>query len=570
MKRRSFLESLTVGGGLLASGPFLGMPAQASAAGRGAAHAANEYAADVVIAGGGLGGVAAALAALRNGLTVILTEETDWIGGQLSQQGVPPDEHQWIETHGATYLYRQFRTAVREYYIRNYPLTDEARSRKNLNPGDGTVSRLCHEPRVAVAVLQDMLNPYISSGKLSLLTSHKIVSADVTGDKVRSVKAVNLAGGREKVLTAPYFVDATELGDLLPLTKTEYVNGAESKDQTRELHAAEKAEPNNQQAFTVCFAMDYVPGANNLIDKPKEYDFWKNHVPKLSPPWSGKLLELKYSNPSTLEPKALGFHPEGIPTGNSLNLWNYRRIIHKNNFKPGTYPGDITIVNWPQNDYMLGSLIDVSEKEFKKHVDRAKQLSLSLFYWLQTEAPRPDGGQGWAGLRLRGDVMGTEDGLAKYPYIRESRRIQAVFTVLEEHVGSANRAMITGKKAGNTSAEFYDSIGIGYYHIDLHPSCGGNNYIDFGSLPFQIPLGALLPKRIENLLPANKNIGTTHITNGCYRLHPVEWSIGESVGMLVAYSLQKNIIPRGVREKSERLEDFQSMVRGQGIETHWP
>lgn len=570
MKRRSFLESLTVGGGLLASGPFLGMPAQASAAGRGAAHAANEYAADVVIAGGGLGGVAAALAALRNGLTVILTEETDWIGGQLSQQGVPPDEHQWIETHGATYLYRQFRTAVREYYIRNYPLTDEARSRKNLNPGDGTVSRLCHEPRVAVAVLQDMLNPYISSGKLSLLTSHKIVSADVTGDKVRSVKAVNLAGGREKVLTAPYFVDATELGDLLPLTKTEYVNGAESKDQTRELHAAEKAEPNNQQAFTVCFAMDYVPGANNLIDKPKEYDFWKNHVPKLSPPWSGKLLELKYSNPSTLEPKALGFHPEGIPTGNSLNLWNYRRIIHKNNFKPGTYPGDITIVNWPQNDYMLGSLIDVSEKEFKKHVDRAKQLSLSLFYWLQTEAPRPDGGQGWAGLRMRGDVMGTEDGLAKYPYIRESRRIQAVFTVLEEHVGSANRAMITGKKAGNTSAEFYDSIGIGYYHIDLHPSCGGNNYIDFGSLPFQIPLGALLPKRIENLLPANKNIGTTHITNGCYRLHPVEWSIGESVGMLVAYSLQKNIIPRGVREKSERLEDFQSMVRGQGIETHWP
>lgn len=570
MKRRSFIESLTVGGGLLASGPFLTIPAQAHAAARNSIQGANEHAADVVVAGGGLGGVAAALGALRNGLKVILTEETDWIGGQLSQQGVPPDEHQWIETHGATYLYRKFRTAVREYYIRNYPLTDEARGRKNLNPGDGTVSRLCHEPRVAVAVLQDMLNPYISSGQLTLLTLHKIVSADVTGDKVRSLKAANLVSGKEKVLTAPYFVDATELGDLLPLTKTEYVSGAESKSQTKELHAAEKAEPNNQQAFTMCFAMDYVPGANNVIDKPKEYEFWRNHVPKLSPPWSGKLLELKYSNPSTLEPKALGFHPEGVPTGNSLNLWNYRRIINKNNFKPGTYAGDITIVNWPQNDYMLGSLIDVSEKEFRKHVDRAKQLSLSLFYWLQTEAPRPDGGQGWAGLRLRGDVMGTEDGLAKYPYIRESRRIQAVFTVLEEHVGTANRALITGKKTGNTSADFYDSVGIGYYHIDLHPSCGGNNYIDFGSLPFQIPLGALLPKRVENLLPANKNIGTTHITNGCYRLHPVEWSIGESVGMLVAYSLNKNVIPRAVRESKDRLGEFQGMVRGQGVETHWP
>ena len=166
--------------------------------------------------------------------------------------------------------------------------------------------------------------------------------------------------------------------------------------------------------------------------------------------------------------------------------------------------------------------------------------------------------------------MGTEDGLAKYPYVREARRIKAVFTVLEEHVGQENRAMITGKKTGNTSAEFYDSVGVGYYHIDLHPSSDGVNYVDFGSLPFQIPLGALLPKRMENLLPANKNIGTTHITNGCYRLHPVEWSIGEAVGLLVAYAREKKVIPRRVREERSMLTEFQEMVRSQGIETQWP
>src|SRR5206468_9538617 len=66
--------------------------------------------------------------------------------------------------------------------------------------------------------------------------------------------------------------------------------------------------------------------------------------------------------------------------------------------------------------------------------------------------------------------------------------------------------------------------------IYLHPSSGGDNYIDVSSLPFQIPLGSLIPKRVENLLPACKNLGTTHITNGCYRLHPVEWNIGESAG----------------------------------------
>ncbi len=568
MNRRNFIERLSVSSGAALAAPSITFPAQAehsfSQIGQ------SERRADVVIAGGGLGGCAAALAALRNKRTVIMTEETDWIGGQLTQQGVPPDEHQWIETHGATRLYRELRTAIRTYYVRNYPLTEAAKGNSQLNPGDGMVSRLCHEPRAALAVLEQMMAPYISSGQLTLLLEHKITGADVNGDTVRALKAVNQRTGNAVTLSAPYFVDATELGDLLPLTNTEFVTGAESRRETRELHAPDKADPNNCQAFTMCFAMDYVAGANHVIDKPTDYAFWRGFVPGVSPAWSGKLLSLTYSNPKTLEPKELGFHPEGIATGDKLNLWNYRRIISKANFKPGTYPGDMSNVNWPQNDYSSGNLIGASEKDFRKHVERAKQLSLSLLYWLQTEAPRPDGGQGWAGLRLRTDVMGTEDGLAKYPYIRESRRIKSVFTILEEHVGIENRALITGKKMGNTSADFPDSVGVGYYHIDLHPSTGGNNYIDFGSMPFQIPLGALLPKRVENLLPANKNIGTTHITNGCYRLHPVEWSIGESVGMLVAFALDKKVIPRAVREKQPLLDAFQAMVRAQGIETHWP
>ena len=164
--------------------------------------------------------------------------------------------------------------------------------------------------------------------------------------------------------------------------------------------------------------------------------------------------------------------------------------------------------------------------------------------------------------------MGTEDGLAKYPYVRESRRIKAMFTVVEEHVGAENRRMVAGDVAGAKAAEFSDSVGIGYYHIDLHPSSGGDNYIDFASLPFQIPLGALLPVRMENIVPANKNIGTTHITNGCYRLHPVEWSIGEAAGMLVKYALEKNVSPKVVRDR--HLQEFQEFIATQGIETKWP
>jgi hypothetical protein len=499
-----------------------------------------------------------------------MAEETDWIGGQITQQGVPPDEHPWIETHGAPESYRYFRTAVREYYKNNYPLTEEAASNEFLNPGDGSVSRLCHEPKVALAVLHAMLAPFESTGKLVLLLNHQINSADYQGTRVKSLTAKSLLSGKEVLLTAPYFVDATELGDLLPLTKTAYVTGTESKAETGELHAPVKGNPENNQSFTVCFAMDYVKGEDWTIPKPADYDFWKNYVPDLTPPWPGKMLAMHYSNPQTLQPKSLGFHPEGLPTGDLLNLWLYRRILNKNNFTPGLYSGDISLVNWPQNDYIPGNIVDVSEAEFQKHFNGGKQLSLSFLYWLQTEVEKPDGGKGWKGLRLRNDVMGTEDGMAKYPYVRESRRIKALFTVLEEHVGKEQRASVSGLSGDELkAATFDDSVGIGYYHIDLHPSSRGDNYIDFPSLPFQIPLGALIPQNMENLLPANKNIGTTHITNGCYRLHPVEWSIGEAVGMLVPFALSKNVTPKQVREDKALLSEFQAMVRRQGVETEW-
>jgi len=88
----------------------------------------RERSTDVLIVGGGLGGVAAALAVCRLGKNVILTEETDWIGGQLTAQAVPPDENRWIEQSGCTASYRQLRNGIRDYYRRYYPLLPSARA----------------------------------------------------------------------------------------------------------------------------------------------------------------------------------------------------------------------------------------------------------------------------------------------------------------------------------------------------------------------------------------------------------------------------------------------------------
>jgi hypothetical protein len=313
--------------------------------------------------------------------------------------------------------------------------------------------------------------------------------------------------------------------------------------------------------------MDHLEGEDHTIDRPAEYTFWRDYIPKLTPAWTGPLLSWTACEPKTLTPRQAYFDPNpGSRKSPGLNLWIYRRLADRANFAPGQYRSDITLVNWPQNDYWLGDLVTATPAEKAQHLRRAKQLSLSFLYWMQTDAPRPDGGLGWKGLRLRKDIVGTEDGMAKAAYIRESRRIQAEFTVLEEHVGTEMRA----KKGFSEAETFADSVGIGCYRIDLHPSAGGTNYVDVSSLPFQIPLGALIPKRLENLLPACKNIGTTHITNGCYRLHPVEWTIGEAAGALAAFAVKNKIVPRAVRANKTSLADFQSYLQAMGFELSWP
>ncbi len=556
--RRDFLKRLAVAAPVVWS-------AAACVAGRPyrSRENADELSADLVIIGAGLGGCAAALAAARRGLRVIMTEETDWIGGQLTQQAVPPDENAWIETIGGTRSYLALRTGMRDYYRTSTPLIARATSNPRLNPGNCWVSRIGCEPRVALAVLEAMLAPYVESGHVRILRHHTLVAADVDRDRVLAVWVRRHDSAHDTahdiVLRAPYFADATELGDLLPLTRTEYVTGAESIAQTGEPHAKRTAEPDNVQAFTMCFALEHRRGEHHLIDRPSDYAYWRDLAIPAADGVTYRLLS--FDEPAN---QRIGFDPE-----QRTGYWSYRRVIDRDLFAPppaddARYRHDVSIVNWGQNDYSFGSLIDVSTATAQQHMSRAKAQSLSLLYWLQTEAPRPDGGAGWAGLRLRPDVMGTDDGFAKYPYIRESRRIAADFTVWEQHVTADARPNATH------AADFPDSVGIGHYSMDLHRTTRGD-YGRYGAtLPFQIPLGALLPQRMENLLPACKNLGVTHLTNGCYRLHPIEWNIGESVGSLVAFCLTKQCTPRAVRQQAPLLQDFQRELERDGVPLHWP
>jgi hypothetical protein len=512
--------------------------------------------ADVAIIGGGLGGCAAALAAARLGRRVVLTEETRWLGGQLTNQAVPPDEHPWIEEFGATASYRALRGGVRSYYRAHLPLAPDALADDMLNPGNGWVSRLCHDPRVAVAVLDGLLARHRLSGRLVVTQPCEPTAAWTHGDSVTGVVVRSLETGDDVLVEAPMFVDATPYGDLLALAGVEYVLGAESRAETGEPHAPEQADRRDQQAITVCFAIEHLPGEDHTIGEPRLYHHWRDLRP---PGWPGPLLSWTTVRPETHEPltRFLFEAEDGHP------WWTFRRIMDRSKFATDFAPSDVTVVNWPQNDYWFGPVVGVDPAERARNLDAARQLSLSLLYWLQTEAPRPDGGAGYPGLRLRADVVGgTTDGLAPAPYVREGRRLRAELTVLEQHIAHPLRR--------DGPELFPDSVGVGCYRIDLHPRVSGAGYLDLGCWPFQIPLGAMIPVRVENLLPGGKNLGVTHITNGAFRVHPVEWNVGEAAGVLAAFCLDRGVTPRAVRNRPELLAELQALLRAQGVELSWP
>jgi hypothetical protein len=326
------------------------------------------------------------------------------------------------------------------------------------------------------------------------------------------------------------------------------------------------------QPVTACFAIDHLDGEDHTIARPAGYAGWRARRPG---GWPEGQLSLVAPDPRTNAPVARTFapNPPGDPAcvgpdlaepGLDRDLWLFRRIAARGNFIAGAYASDITLVNWPQNDYLPGPVYELPAAEAAAHAAAARELSLCLLHWLQTEAPRPDGGSGWPGLRLRGDVVGdTGDGLAPELYVRESRRIRGEVTVAEQDIAYEVRGE-------HGAVEYADAVGIGAYRIDVHPSTGGDPYIDIACCPFQIPLGALLPVRLDNLLAAAKDIATTHITNGAYRLHPVEWNVGEAAGRLAAFCLRAGVPPRAVRADARRLAAFRDELVAAGVELRWP
>jgi hypothetical protein len=494
---------------------------------------------DVLIAGGSLGGCAAALAAATAGHSVCLIESSAWLGGQYSAQGVTkPDETTYTPTVGSTATYRAFQHAVRAFYRNNYRLSSSGGAQPTFDPG-GDYPGFSAEPSVVHQVLLQQLQALRS---VHVRLNLRVTAANVAGDALQSISAVD-PNGVSTAFTARYFLDATDLGDLIDMAGVEHVIGAESKADTNEPKAPDVAHPDWIQPITMVVALERRPdGENHTISKPAAYEALKaqQHYTIVD-----GYIKKMFAQP--------------------VDMWGYRRYIRASNFNDPAFPCDLSMLNMGANDYQEATLPSGNSARDAQIIAAARQASLGYVYWLQTELPRDDGsGLGYPNLKVRPDQFGTPDGTSAQPYIRESRRIKAQYTIVQQDL---DQSFNPGPRAKN----YDDSCGIGDYGaLDIHGLRGIGMPGDWIPIkPFEIPLRSLIPIRVTNLLPACKNIGTTHITNGAYRLHPVEWNVGEAAGMLAAFALTSNVPARAVAANAASLRAFQKQLLARGVPLFW-
>ena len=250
-------------------------------------------------------------------------------------QAVPPDEHKCIEEDGCTKTYRDYRIKVREYY-KNNPnfkrIINDKKEIKNIDdmtfcPASSEVSRLSHPPLLALKLLNEMLEPYVNKN-LKIYTEAKLLSCKKEDDRIISV--TYLINNKKIEFSGKIFLDATDTGELLPLSNTEYRVGAESKYETGEAHAPQVKDADDTQPFTYSLAFKIHDSGDYTIEKPKEYDEFKN---MMMPYDKYPIFSMYGPDSSTHKAKKFGMFYGEVDSGNELfPLAVYRRIVAMDNY----------------------------------------------------------------------------------------------------------------------------------------------------------------------------------------------------------------------------------------------
>ena len=625
---------------------------------------------ELLVAGGGLAGTAAAYEALLAGRTVCLTEITDWVGGQISAQGTSALDESKKQREELFYArgYKELRQRIEKKY-------------KTIDPGDCWVSASCFLPNDADSLLEDQLKAAAKkgNGKLEwfpntvikeLRLSHKGAQG---GKQIESAIAIQHkpAANAPVLNTEPLsqtiadsyryedsdrftktviqfvpkpsvpqplateaatgsrrrpdwlVIDATETGELIAIADVPYRLGLDPRSYLNPSLPVETNDPYCTQGFTYTFAME-----RTKEPQPQEMpSFYPQYAPYYS-------YERERPNKDYFD-----------------YVFTYRRIWSpKPRSKQQAFgvslakPGDISMQNWAWgNDYRPGTAADnliYDRDQLAQNgelspggwmgglrtdtLKKGEENALGFYYWLTSGDTDSQLGAGvkqpapnhrfLSGLDA---PMGTAHGLSKYPYIREGRRIigrpsyayQDGFSISELDISRVNyldpfyqqtlppemyRQMwiaLAGIETASVirqdtppeqitrrtrSTLYPDSVGISQYAIDFHPCMtlspaetpgnterAGVRQAHGPAYPAEIPLRAMIPQKIDNLLVAGKSIATSTIAAAAYRVHSFEWSAGAAAGTTAAFALSEGVFPYQLVDQLPKPEPLLQKLQAQ-------
>lgn len=559
---------------------------------------------DVIVVGGSTAALAAAISSADSGVKTCLLEPTNWPGGQMTASAVSAIDFPHHRPNGM-----KLPEASLEEVNWNKTFSEAMNSFRG-NPGKCWVSHVCYEPKIA---LQKTIFPMISKRSANLKVFYDTTVISVLKNKetivsLRGVKRKPIRGTgytnllsqdladwyspvdskvfKKQVITFtgsknknPVVIDASEFGDVMVLADSPYLQGVEVTEDSMD------ADELCGQAIVYPFVLESVAKSGKLqIKKASGSNDSQADQDSTPPQYSdeGKIVisgiekangsaEIADGDIAKLENGEK--FDTGIPNTSTdmLNffsfekfnwsqIWSYRRIRAS-----GKAAGDMSLQNWfPGNDYPGGYFLksraaaQAEKTRWAGGVDLnvLKRAENQAFAWAAFYAERTPANLG-INIKLDKNLLGTEHGLAKMPYVRDTRRSIGIDNFLlkfKDLNGTATGSIPIG-------TPFKDRIAIGAYVADFHnvQKCPRRDYLnEHGTLPFYIPFRALTNKKTPNLLVAGKTMAQTYHANAATRLQPIEWNTGAAAGIAAAMMIKRNLA--STQKVLESIADLQKEV----------
>ncbi len=483
----------------------------------------NGKAYDVIVIGGTPGGIACAVRAAREGLSVLLVQHNRHIGGMLTNGLM-----QWDALYGGPRapIFNEYAKMIEEHYRTTYGADSKQLAAARYTQSHYPMSRF--EPSAA----EHLFNKLVSAEKnITTLLSHYPAAVQREGALLKALTLREYGAGDEITITGGTYVDATYEGDLAALAKVPYRVGRESREEYGEPHAG--------KVFTNISSESGPQDAKDGSLNIHPYGHVQGSIDSASP-FSADGAIQAYNHRFCLTNEPGNFRlPDQPPGYNRDEYVNYNRkgmgggaINGKSTFNSPILPGEnhaYPDANWPERE---------------KIIARHTNFALGLMWFLQNDESIPTAKrEGYRRIGLPLDEYPDNRNLPYELYVREARRIvgRHVFTEHDNRLASGlTRTPIQA-----------DSIAFTDWSMDSHDCTtdrspgydyDGKLILTEESRPAQIPWRSLLPQGVDNLI-VPVCLSATHVAWGAVRLEPVWMQSGEAAGFAATLAKKHQTTP---------------------------